>query len=204
MVVKVLSLNKAIFFLVLIFISGCSTQGLVLVNKRNAEEPHIKLAVLDFYNHSTTSNPRLGRELAERLSYSIFAKSHGSVQIVHRSYIKSMLDKMGLKFDENFSRDDLILLSDSLEVDFIVRGTVIDYETDIMEKKNNVLEVLIDLVYSKDGSAVGMLKIRKKTKTSEALVEAIASEAGERIVREKSHLYSITRPPLPPDTSNAK
>lgn len=204
MAVKVLSLNKAIFFLVLLFISGCSTQGLVLVNKQNAEEPHIKLAVLDFCNHSTTSNPRMGRELAERLSYGIFVKSHGSMEIIHRSYIKSMLDKMDLRFDETFTRDDIVSLSDSLKVDFIVRGTVIDYETDIMEKKNNVLEVLIDLVFSKDGSTAGMLRIRKETKTSETLVEAVTSEAGMRIVKEKSHLCNIMRPPSPADTSNAK
>lgn len=198
-----LLLNKRLTFLILFFISGCSPKGLILINKEINEGVPVRIAVLDFHNHSSTSNPRLGRELAERLSYNIFAHSKGGIEVVERNYIKSSLDKMNLRFSDTFSKEDLLSLADSLDVDFLVKGTVINYTTDIMEKRKNALEALISLISSKDGSTIAMLKIRKETKDHQTLVESLSGEAGEKIVREKARLHNLLKPVIP-DTSNVQ
>ncbi len=198
-----LSLNKIFFLSLLFYISGCSPKALILMDKKTNEEKPIKIAVLDFYNHSTTSNPRLGRELAERLTYNIFAHSEGCFNVVERNYIKSMLEKADLKFSDTFSKEELLLLADSIDADFLVKGTIIDYSTDIMEKRNNVLEVLISIIFSEDGSTIAMLKLRKDVKNHHKLVESISAEAGKLIVHKKANLQSILNP-VTSDTTNAQ
>lgn len=186
--------NKIITFLTIVFIAGCSPRTLVILDKKNCDVLPIKIAVLDFYNHSNTSNPRLGRELAERLSYDIFAHSKGTIEIVERNHIKSTLQKLGSRFGDTFSKKDLITLADSTNVDFIVKGVIIDYSKDLMEKKNNTLEVLLSLISSKDGSTVAMLRIKEETENPQTLIESVSFEAGKRIVREKVKLYHLLKP----------
>jgi hypothetical protein len=194
-------LNKFVILVLLVFLWGCSPSGLVLVN-RNDEKVHLKVSVLDFHNHSSTSNPRLGRELAERLSYYIFSHSKGEIEIVERNCVKSVLHQLDLSFSHTFSKNDLVAIAESLKVDFLIKGTVIGYETGVMEDKNSSLEVLISIISSKDGFTAAMLKVKKESRDPKMVVEILSREAGKRIVQEREKLYELINPPLA-DTSHA-
>ncbi len=161
------------------------------------------MAVLDFYNHSKTSNPRLGRELAERISFEIFAQSEGSIEIVDRLYIKTALENMDLGFCETYSKDELICLADSLNVNFIVKGTIIDYQTDVIENIENVLEVLISIIYGKDGSTAAMAKILEHGEDPVILIESASKDAARMMVEKQKQLQALLEP-VSPDTANVQ
>ncbi|OQX51663.1 MAG: hypothetical protein B5M53_10695 [Candidatus Cloacimonas sp. 4484_209] len=196
-------MNSRFFFIIFFFITGCYSRGLILINRENKEEIPIKIAVLDFSNHSTTTDLRLGRELAERLSYEVFAQSKGRIEVIDRNYIVSILKKMNLSFTNTFSKDELIALANSLNIDFIIKGTVINYTTMVMDNGENSIEVIVSLISAKDGSTIAMLKLRRETKDPQKLVETVSGEAGKRIVREKAHLQMLLKSVIP-DSSNVQ
>jgi hypothetical protein len=200
---RVSSLNKNLIVTILFLLIGCSPKGLILIDKENPEENSIRIAVFDFSNHSRTSNPRLGREIAERMTYRIFSYSQGRITVIERDYIQSILDNLELKFTSTFSKEELISVAESLNTDFIIKGSVVDYSTDIMDEGENIIEILASVISSKDGSTIGMVNVRKEEVYHENLVTSVSDEAGKMIVEKKQELQNILRPP-PPDSSNVQ
>lgn len=196
-------MNKNIIFLILLLIFSCSPKGLILTKRVNNEIKPIRIAVLDFYNHTETSNRKLGRELNERTSYAIFAYSQGSIEVIERNYIKSTLETMGLELCKTYSKAEVMALAESLEADFIIKGTIIEHQTDIMEDIENIIDAIISVIHAKDGSTVAMLKLRKKGLYHQHVIEHFSTEAGRAIVQRRNELYELLYP-APADTSNAQ
>ena len=137
------------------------------------------------------------------MSYEVFAQSKGRIEVIDRNYIVSILKKMNLSFTNTFSKDELIALANSLNIDFIIKGTVINYTTMVMDNGENSIEVIVSLISAKDGSTIAMLKLRRETKDPQKLVETVSGEAGKRIVREKAHLQMLLKSVIP-DSSNVQ
>lgn len=138
------------------------------------------IAVLDFSNESRQGGSLIGKHITERLTFHLL--SSGKYILVDRGEILNVLEKEKITSVDALSKEEIERIGKSLNVDFLISGTLIEYKEGDIESKKQRIGLLVKLLRVEDGSLVAIENFRKKSgKDLISLTEEAVSKIAKRI-----------------------
>lgn len=188
-----------LFGFFLFAVSGC------LTTQPKPDGIKLRIAVLDFVNHSRNHQPGLGDFFADRLTHELFKRKR--YDLVERGEVTAALEgeKIGKPADE-LSTEEVKRLGKKLSADVLALGEITEYQVGDFESGPGRVGILVRMVSCSDGSLMAMEEARVRAKgdmisLSEKAVSAVSSGVIKpllRVEKDKMAKQDPVDPSLPP------
>lgn len=157
--------------------AGCGAPRVAF--RDTTQEQTLTIVVLDFENVTRTRARALGRLLADKLSFEFFCRSRGRYDLLDRAWITAVREDVEL---DTLSPEEKRALWESLGVDIVVKGKIVEYRKGDIEEKAMRLGLLVELVSTEDGKIIGMAGHTAEGEELQQLVGSLTNDLAARVV----------------------
>jgi len=122
----------------------------------------IRIAVLDLKNESRRPDPRIGRIIADRLTFELLSLKR--YELVERGQLGYILEEEQIPKGEDLSTEQIQRLGRRLNVDILIQGSISEYAEGDIEARDQRVGIFLKLISTIDGSLLGMASYRKESR----------------------------------------
>ena len=165
------------FFVALAFIVGGCGGGKAYLREDLELVADYRMGVLDFRNSSETLSIDLERRLTEATRFELFTK--GRYSLAGQGEMEAAREELKINSDRSLSREEIKNLGKDLNIDLLVWGEVLEYESADVLRAFNSVRVMLSLADAMSGEEVGMIEYGESSmiETAESLARRVIARA---------------------------